>query len=102
MITAEPFSIPCCGSKMVIVGVSWQASPFAWGAGPDHSRMVSMPRNALFCPGVAQIDICARAGKPQPIAKPITRKNNRLIETPVNIRGDYTGRAEVSDVRGCF
>src|SRR5215472_9691883 len=59
--TAEPFSWPGCGAKIVSVGTSSQALPFAWGASPGHRRMVWMPRKALSSPEVEHGSFCATA-----------------------------------------
>ena len=96
-MTADPFAVPGCGSKMVRVGMSLQLSPLACGAGPAHSRMVWMPRNALSVPGMAQGESCALAAETEnkPTAK---RANRRFTKTPVEIRQDYNGqRAPISE-----
>src|SRR5208337_1952770 len=77
--TAEPFSEPFLGSRMVSVGVSSQALPLASGASPGHSRMVWIPRKSLLFPATAQGRVCA-------CAVPLTNK-----ATPKTAKKDLIG-----------
>src|SRR3569833_2819890 len=84
MTTAEPFSWPGWGSKMVRVGMSWQAFPLACGAGPGQRRMVCTPRKGLFSPGVAQGAFCFWAGA--------RRTHEKSKETKSFMGEDYRSR----------